>query len=153
MSDKHVQQFITTVKEFTYAVMQELDTGWPELVYQIALEVALRDRGLMYETQRNLPITFAGHVVGHSKPDLVIWLKDGREKVALVVDLKADAGLKEDHSVQVARYIKELRKQVKSSETVHPTGLVINFVKEATSVKLTEGFEQQVGVQVLEVAV
>src|SRR3990167_11127879 len=116
--DKQIAELIKTIKTCASQVLLELGPGWNEAIYQKAMEVALRDRGIMYETQRILPITFAGHVIGESIPDLVIWLKSNSKKVAVVVDLKADTGIKEDHQVQVERYIKELRKQVHSDEEV-----------------------------------
>src|SRR3989338_11459058 len=117
------------------------------------MEVALRDKVIMYETQRTLPISFSGHVIGEVYPDLVVWLKDNGKKVALVVELKAEPGIKEEFTVQAKRYIKELRKQVKKDEKVHTTALLINFIREQNSVKLKEGFEDLGGIQVLEVAV
>ncbi len=67
--------------------------------------------------------------------------------------MKAEPGLKEEHGVQVQRYIQELRKQVhQKKHEVYAKGLVINFVKEKTSKKLPEEeFEDLNGVQVLEV--
>lgn len=152
LMEKEVQTLIKTLKDCSQKVIGELGGGWVENIYQVAMEVALRDQGIMYETQRILPITFAGHVIGESIPDLVVWLKSNGKKVAVVVDLKADTGIKEDHQVQVERYIKELRKQVHSDEEVYPNGFVVNFVKEATSQKLKDGFEELSGVQVLEVS-
>lgn len=126
---KKVEKVFEVLKSSSQEVMGELGTGWKEDTYQKAMEVALRNQGMTYETQRILPITFSGHVIGESIPDLVIWVMDGSKKIAVVVDLKADNAIKEEHEVQVQRYIKELRKQVKSGEKVWPTGMVINFVK------------------------
>jgi len=73
--------------------------------------------------------------------------------MALVIELKSEAGIKEEFTVQTQRYIKELRKQVKQDEEVYPTALLINFIKEQNSVRLKEGFEDLGGIQVLEVEV
>src|SRR3989344_1083507 len=102
-----IEELIKILKDCSKQVINELGAGWQEVIYQTAMEVALRDRGIMYETQRILPITFAGHIIGESIPDLVVWLKENGNKVAVVVDLKADNGIKEDHRTQVARYIQE----------------------------------------------
>lgn len=149
--EKQVRKLVAAVKESARQVLKGLGAGWQEVIYQKAMEVALRERGITYETQRILPITFADHVIGESIPDLVIWLETDKKRVAVVVDLKADTGIKEEHQVQVERYIRELRKQVQKDEEVYPRGLVINFVKEATGVKLEEGFEELDGIQILEV--
>ena len=81
--------------------------GWPECVYHSAMEVALREKGITYESQRILPISFKGHIVGESKPDLVIWLKQGKNKrIAIVVDLKWEPYVKEDHRTQILSIFK-----------------------------------------------
>ncbi len=48
---------------------------------------------------------------------------------AIVIDLKAETNLKEDHARQVQKYTEALEKQLKKNEEVHPEGLVINFAK------------------------
>ncbi len=149
--EKQIKELIKTIKECASQILEELGPGWKEEIYQKAMEVALRDRGIMYETQRILPITFAGHVIGDSIPDLVVWIKDIGSKTAILVELKSEAGIKEEFQVQVERYIKELRKQLQPNETVHPTGVLINFIKEANSVKIQDGFENLNGIQVMEV--
>ena len=151
--EKQVKNLIKTIKACAVAILKELGPGWKEDIFQNAMEVALRDKGIMYETQRTLPISFSGHVIGEVYPDLVVWLKENGKKVALVVELKAEPGIKEEFTVQAKRYIKELRKQVKKDEKVHTTALLINFIREQNSVKLKEGFEDLGGIQVLEVAV
>ncbi|RJR15020.1 GxxExxY protein [Candidatus Microgenomates bacterium] len=149
--DADVKKAVQTIKDCAQVVFKELGSGWQEVIYQKAMEVELRHRGLMYETQRILPITFNSHVIGESIPDLVVWVKTKGKKTAIVCDLKADSGIKEEHGVQVSRYIKELKKQMHAGETVFDHGLLINFFKEATSKKLQDGFEDLNGVQVLEV--
>lgn len=144
-----VEELIKTLKECAKQVFKELGTGWPEVVYQSAMEVALRHRGILYETQRILPITFSDHVVGEAIPDLVIWTKHNGKKTAVVVDLKVDSYIKEDQQVQVERYIKELRKQIHKGEEVYKKGFVINFGKSSSAkVNGAKDFE---GIQILEV--
>lgn len=148
-----IEELIRTIKESATSILTELGPGWKEDIFQNAMEVALRDKGIMYETQRALPITYAGHVIGEVYPDLVVWLKEDGKKTALIVELKSESGIKEEFQVQVERYIHELRKQVKGNETVHPTGLLVNFIKEANNSKITDGFEDLSGIQCLEVNV
>ena len=151
--EKQVKNLIKTIKACAVAILKELGPGWKEDIFQNAMEVALRDKGIMYETQRTLPISFSGHVIGEVYPDLVVWLKNNGKKIGLVVELKAEPGIKEEFTVQAKRYIKELKKQVQSSETIYPKALLINFIREQNSVKLKEGFEDLGGIQVLEVEV
>jgi GxxExxY protein len=149
--NKQILDLIKTIKDCSCKILEELGPGWKEEIYQKAMEVALRDRGVMYETQRILPITFAGHVIGESIPDLVVWVKNNGNKVAVLVELKSESGIKEEFQVQVERYIKELRKQLHQNETVHPTGILINFIKDANSAKIKDGFEDLSGIQIMEI--
>lgn len=150
--DMQVSKYINLLKQCSRSVFEELGAGWKEEIYQKAMEVALREKGISYETQRALPISYANHVIGEAIPDLIIWVKEQQKRIAIVVDLKADSGIKQDHRTQVERYIKELRKQIHENEFVYPTGFVINFVKDSTNGKIYDGVEELEGVQVLEVA-
>ena len=148
--DPKIKKLISTVKKCARSVYEELRAGWPEKVYQQAMEVALREKGIDYEDQRVLPISYKNHVVGEGIPDLVIWTAAGR--VAIVIDLKWEPYVKEDHRAQVAKYIQELKKQVRPDEEVLDTGFVINFVKESAK-KIDGEAEELGGVQVLDVKV
>lgn len=149
-----IKTLINTVKECAKDVYQQLGPGWNEGIYQKAMEVALRERKVAYETQRILPITFSGHVIGESIPDLVIWLPLKGKRTAIVIDLKWEPYLKAEHHSQVAKYIQELKKQVKKKEEVLNIGIVINFAKEKSE-KIENGFEEFIKgkVQILEVKV
>jgi len=72
--EQKIQELIKEIKKCSQEILGELGPGWKEDIYQKAMEVGLRDRGIMYETQRTLPITFSGHVIGEVYPDLVVWL-------------------------------------------------------------------------------
>lgn len=145
---KELEQHLFDCSEEVY---NELGSGWKEEIYQKAMEVALRNRGFSYETQRILPISFAGHVIGDSIPDLVIWLKVGDKKMAVIVDLKSEYDVKDDHRKQVLKYIRELKKQVRSNEIVAPFGLVINFVKEQNNGSPKEHLITTGKIQILQV--
>lgn len=148
---KQINNLIDTIKSCSQSVIEELGTGWKEEIYQKAMEVALRDNGITYETQRVLPITFLNHVIGESIPDLVIWTANGRKRVAVVVDLKAEPTIKGDHAAQVKRYIQELKKQVRSNEAVHNFGLVINFAKTSNNIQNKDVYEEIGDIQIMKV--
>jgi GxxExxY protein len=150
--DPKIKKLINTVKDCAKDVYKELGPGWQEKVYQQAMEVALREKGIDYEDQRILPISYRNHVVGEGIPDLVIWATVGNKRTAIVIDLKWEPYVKEDHRAQVAKYIQELKKQVKTDEIVLDAGYVINFVKESGK-KIDGEAEECGGVQVLNVEV
>lgn len=92
-------------------VYDELGSGWPEHIYQGAMEVGLRKLNLAYEAQRPITVEYLGHAIGTALLDLVV----GQE---LVVELKAvnDIGGKE---------ITQLNKYLQCSGLT--MGLLINF--------------------------
>jgi GxxExxY protein len=150
--NKEIKNLIEKVKECAKEVYKELGSGWPESIYQNAMEVALREKGINYESQRIIPISFKGYTIGESKPDLVVWLKSKNKRIAIVIDLKWEPYIKEDHTSQLKKYIKELKKQVKPDEEVFETGFIINFVK-AKGGKVDEDIENLEGVQILNVKI
>lgn len=92
-------------------IWQTLGPGFSERVYHNAFEVELRLRGIFYETERILPITYEGHNVGNLRADLVI---DGQ----IIVELKSTTKLKDEFENQARNYMRL---------TGIPSALLINF--------------------------
>ena len=149
---KEIENLIEKVKECAKEVYQELGSGWKEEIYQKAMEVALREKGIDYERQRPLPVSFRGYVVGEGYPDLIVWLKGNKKRVAVVIDLKSTSEIQEDHQAQVAKYIQELKKQLKENEEVYPIGFIFDFTKPSSK-KIKDGIEDIGGVKILQVKV
>ncbi len=148
---KNLKELTNTLVECSNQVIDELGSGWKEEIYQKAMEVALRKYGLSYETQRILPITFSGHVIGDSIPDLVVWLENGTSRTGVVIDLKTESDVKDDHRKQVEKYIRELKKQLRPNEKIFPFGLVINFVKESNITSVKDNLITTGRIQILQV--
>jgi GxxExxY protein len=148
---KIVEEMVEKIKECANDVYKELGGEWSESVYQEAMEVALREAKISYDTQRILPVIYKGFVVGSGKPDLVIWVKDGKKRIGIVVDLKAETNIKEDHIQQVSKYIEGLRKELKEDEEVYEKGLVINFKKSSSKKVSEERVEELDGIEIAEV--
>jgi GxxExxY protein len=129
-----VKEVIIEILDSANAVFQDIGEGWPETVYQKAMEVELRERGIKYEEQIVLPVYYKDkYIVGEGKPDLIILveLKSGK-RVLIVIELKTDTSIKEDNRVQIQRYIKALNKSLKSeNDIVFPVGFIINFTKRS----------------------
>lgn len=49
-----------------------LGPGYSERVYHNAMEVLLRKNGIAYESERIVPISFEGHVIGNLRADIII---------------------------------------------------------------------------------
>jgi len=127
-----IRKVINEILDSAKAVFQDLGEGWSEAVYQKAMEVELRERGIKYEEQRVLPIYYKDkYVVGEGIPDLIILIElESGKRVHIIIELKTDTGIKEDHKIQTQKYIKALKKNLSSEkDIVYPIGFIINFIK------------------------
>lgn len=79
-------------------IWKSLGPGYSESVYHCAFEVALRARGIYYETERIIPVFYDGQNVGNVRADLIIDRK-------VVVELKSVARLNEQHRNQTQNYL------------------------------------------------
>jgi GxxExxY protein len=92
-------------KELTFAVIGAamevhsiLGSGFLEAVYQAALEKELKLRGIPFEHQVELPISYKGELIGVYKADLVIDKK-------FVIEIKAVSRLNPAHQAQAMHYL------------------------------------------------
>ena len=92
-------------------IWASLGPGYSESVYHCAFEVALRSLGLYYETERIVPVYYAGQNVGHVRADLIVDRK-------AVIELKSVSKLNETYRIQTQNYLKLLDLQ---------EGFLINF--------------------------
>ena len=93
-------------------VHRELGPGLLESVYEAAMDIELRLRGLKVERQVDVPMIYKGETLGSSfRIDLVVERQ-------LVVELKAVERLAHIHTAQLLTYLRLLKMS---------TGLLINF--------------------------
>ncbi|HYF51642.1 MAG TPA: GxxExxY protein [Planctomycetota bacterium] len=92
-------------------VHRVLGPGYLESVYQQALEVELKLRGISFSRQQPLAVNYKGTEVGESHLDLWVGGK-------LVVELKAVDDLHPIHTAQLISYLKASGNEL---------GLLINF--------------------------
>ena len=92
-------------------VHRHLGPGYLESVYQEALAVELRLRGIPFEPQKPISIDYKGTKAGEGRLDFLI---DGR----LITELKAVDTIAPIHKAQVISYLKAMDLQL---------GLLINF--------------------------
>ena len=105
--------------EAAIGVHRELGPGFLESIYESALRVALRRRGIVYESQKEVTVVFENEEVGVHRLDLLV----GGE---IVVELKAIKALEDVHFAQVRSYLKATRLHV---------GLLMNFNSATLIVK------------------
>jgi GxxExxY protein len=92
-------------------VHKQLGPGFMESMYENAMKVALRKRGLEFAYQLEVQVFYEGEEVGLHRLDLVI-------QKTIVVELKAIKALEDMHFAQVRSYLKATGLHV---------GLLLNF--------------------------
>jgi GxxExxY protein len=107
---KH-QELTQVIIQVFYEVYNELGHGFLESVYQEAMLIALRQKGMTVEAQRPLPVWFRGGKIGDFRPDLIVG-------DAVVVELKAARALEPVHEAQLLNYLRASDLEV---------GLLLNF--------------------------
>ena len=95
-----------------FEVYNELGYGMAEEVYQQCLEIELELRDIPFSTKSGLQLQYKGRQIEKTYiPDLLIFN-------AIVVELKAVAGLIAEHEAQLFNYMRIARQ---------PVGYLINF--------------------------
>ena len=103
-------------------VHKQLRAGLNESIYEQSLCVEMRLRGIPFECQKVLHITYKGERVGKQRIDLIIGGK-------LIVELKAVETLAPIHTAQLITYLKLTKCKL---------GLLINF----NQILLKEGIKR-----------
>lgn len=93
----------------------ELGTGYLESVYQNALGIALRNKGIAYSREIPLLVKFRGENVGEFRADFLVG-------GSVILELKAVATLLPAHDTQLINYLKA---------TGFSVGLLLNFGSKA----------------------
>ncbi|MBM3994969.1 MAG: GxxExxY protein [Planctomycetes bacterium] len=92
-------------------VHKQLGPGFLESIYENAMKIALRKRGLAFSYQQEVQVFYEGEEVGLHRLDLVIQKE-------IVVELKAIKALEDVHFAQVRSCLKATGLHV---------GLLMNF--------------------------
>jgi GxxExxY protein len=92
-------------------VHREVGPGHDEIVYEKALEIEFKARGLAYFRQYPVELRYKGEVVGQGRLDFLV-------ENAVVVEVKSVEALGRVHDQQVLSYLRITRFKV---------GLLINF--------------------------
>ena len=107
------------VIEAAMAVHRELGPGFLESVYQRAMQVSLLNRGIPYEQQKEIQITFEGISVGCHRLDIIVAGE-------LILELKAVQSFEDFHFAQLKSYLKATGLRV---------GLLLNFNAATLAIK------------------
>jgi len=95
-----------------FEVHKVLGYGFLEGVYQEALEIEFKRRGIPYESEKPLPIQYKSEILQKRfVADFICYNE-------IIVELKAVSALKEEHWAQVLNYLKATKFQL---------GYIFNF--------------------------
>jgi len=102
----------------TYAIIgaaievhRTLGPGFPEAIYEQALCVEMRSRGIAYARQVDVQVRYKGEHVGSGRIDLLV-------NDSVIVEMKAVDAISSVHVGQVLSYLRM---------TGHQLGLIFNF--------------------------
>jgi GxxExxY protein len=98
-----------------FKVYNTLGYGFLEKVYQNALVIELLALGLVVEVQKQIPVFYAGKMIGEYYADIVV-------NGVVIVELKAVSQLLPEHEAQLLNYLKATPIEV---------GLLLNFGPKA----------------------
>ena len=107
---KHESLTKTLIGVF-YDVYNALGYGFLEKVYENAMAIELRARGLKVACQTPISVTYRGQVVGNYFADLLV-------EDSVIVELKAVRQLAGEHEAQLLNYL---------NATDYEVGLLLNF--------------------------
>jgi GxxExxY protein len=93
-----VEALATRVIGAAIEVHRHLGSGYLEVIYERAMTIELRERGIEFERQTPIGVIYKGHAIGDHRIDLLV----GGE---LVVELKAVDVLAPYHVSQVLSYL------------------------------------------------
>ena len=111
MKSPEVDRLVDELSAAAAEVYSALKAGYAETIYEEAMAVELKERGLKYELERTTEVSYKGHKVGTHRLDLVV---EGK----VVVELKAATSLSKSHKAQLASYLRTIGLD---------TGVLVNF--------------------------
>ena len=71
-----MNEHIETIRAIAEDVYETLGSGFPEIVYDRAMQVGLRLAGLRYDSQKVVELKYRDHYVGEGFPDLVVHVNE-----------------------------------------------------------------------------
>lgn len=103
---------INKIIEISNDIYSSIGSGYNEVVYHKAFEVALRLNNIPYQSEIIIPVMYKGYNVGHGRADLIVGN-------ILIIELKAISNFNSDTiNTQIKNYMSTLNIN---------EGLVINF--------------------------
>lgn len=110
-------------------VHRQLGNGFQEVIYQRALEIELRNNGILFSREHEMPVYYKEQQIGLRRVDFLV-------ENTVSVELKAIIDLQEVHLAQAINYLEAYDLEV---------GLLINFGAKSLQFKRlsNKSFKQQ----------
>lgn len=109
--DKHLDDIAHRTIGAAIEVHKQIGPSYLESLYEDALCIELKLRGISYSQQHAVSVKYKGHSIGEGRIDILV-------EDRLVVELKAVESLLPVHKAQVISYLKSTKLKL---------GLLINF--------------------------
>ena len=117
--EKKLDEITYEIRGAVFKVNKILGSGFLEKVYENALQVELKHRGLKAANQVPLKVKYKGEIVGEYLADMVV-------ENCVLIELKSVEKLSKIHEAQLLNYLKATGIQV---------GLLINFYHLKAEIK------------------
>ena len=114
-----IENLIKAVIQCAYTVRAHLSAGFLESVYQKALAIELKEKGIYADTETPINVYYRDEIIGEFKADIIV---EGK----IIIELKAVQHLLPIHETQLVNYLTAIH-------TDH--GLLINFGGERLEIK------------------
>ena len=114
-----INELTYQIRGAVFEVNRVLGAGFLEKVYENALLLELRGRGLKAESQVSIGVSYKDEVVGEYFADIVV---EGQ----VIIELKAVEQLQKIHQAQLLNYMRA---------TGYKVGLLINFSHPKAEIK------------------
>ena len=102
-----------------FEVNRVLGAGFLEAIYESALLMELRNRGLEVQKQVSLNVEYKGVIVGEYRADLIV-------ENQVIIEIKAIKTLLDVHTAQILNYLKATRMKL---------GMLVNFTHPKADIK------------------
>jgi GxxExxY protein len=118
-ADKEINDLTYQINGAIFEVSRILGAGFLEKVYEKALLIELRERGLKAESQTPIMVSYKGQSVGEYFADILVCDN-------VIIELKCVENFSKLHEAQILNYLKATGLQV---------GLLVNFKYPKAEIK------------------
>jgi len=118
-ADMNINDLTYQINGAIFKVSRTLGAGFLEKVYENALMIELRERGIKSESQAPIRVLYKDETVGEYFADILVEDK-------IIIELKAVENLSKLHEAQILNYLKATEIQV---------GLLVNFKHPKAEIK------------------